>query len=115
MGGADRSGMTKWLEERNISLAGFERLVKGQFEPRLHLPLIAQERTGQVLDLLEDSEGTATGLKILSKAGELVTADRSCLFVYSHWMGKSDLAYSVLSGEFPITHLIYYCSIVLLA
>ena len=107
--GADQS-MARWLMDKNISVEGFESLVKGQYEPRLFLPLQGQEVAGQVIELMKDASGTATSLKVLSKAGDEVVADRSTVYVYSHWMGKSDLAYCMLGGEFAIVLLISrYC------
>ena len=98
--GGEERGLTSWLENRNISLAGFESLVRGHHQPRLHIPLLSQEFTGQVEDVLEDEEGAVTKLRIRSKSGWVVEADRSCLFIFGQWMGRADLAYCKMSGEF---------------
>ena len=74
----------------------------------------SEELAGQVVELLEDEAGRASGLKILSRAGDVVRTDRSRLYVYGHWMGRSDLPSCLLHGEFHITYLICYCPIVLL-
>ena len=63
-------------------------------------------------DLLEDETGAVTRLKIRSRTGSVVVADRNSLFVFSHWMGRADLAFCMMSGEFDIKHRIWYCSIV---
>ena len=98
--GGQEPGLSRWLEDRNISLAGFESLMRGQSQPRLHLPLLGQEYAGQVEDLLEDQTGAVTKLKIRSQTGSVVVADRKSLFVFGHWMGRADLAYTMMSGEF---------------
>ena len=116
--GEEEPGLSRWLEDRNISLAGFESLLRGQSQPRLHLPLVGQqEYSGQVEvgDLLQDQTGAVTQIKIRSESGSVVVADRKCLFVFGHWMGRADLAYIMMSGEFDIKHRIWYCSIVLLS
>ena len=112
--GGEERGLTRWLEDRSVSLAGFESLVRGQSQPRLHIPLVTQQYSGQVEDLLEDHTGAVTKLKIRSPSGLVVLADRKSLFVFGHWMGRADLAYCMMSGEFDIKHRILYCSIVLL-
>ena len=107
--GGEERGLTRWLEDKNVSLAGFESLVRGHSQPRLHIPLLTQQYSGQVVDLLEDHTGAVTRLKIRSQCGLEVLADRKCLFVFGHWMGRADLAYCMMSGEFDITDLILYC------
>ena len=113
MGGAE-PGLARWLADRDLSQDGFERLIKGLHEPRPHIPLQGQELAGRVVELLEDETGTTSGLKVLSRAGDVVRTDRSRLYVYGHWMGRSDLPVCLLHGEFHITYLICYCPIVLL-
>ena len=108
----EETRLARWLEDRDVSLTEFERLLRGQHQPRLHLPLPGQECSGQVEELLQDQTGAVTKLKIRSETGEMVVADRSCLFVFSHWMGRADLAFCMMSGEFHIRHRISYCSIV---
>ena len=104
--GGEETSLARWLEERSLSLAGLESLARGQFQPRLHLPLGGQECSGQVEELLEDETGAVTQLKIRSETGSVVVADRNCLFVFGHWMGRSDLAFCMMSGEFDIKHRI---------
>ena len=98
--GGEETGLTSWLEARNISMAGFDSLVRGHHQPRLHIPLMSQEFTGQVEEVLEDVEGAVTKLRIRSQTGCVVEADRNCLFVFGQWMGRADLAYCMMSGEF---------------
>ena len=110
--GGEETGLARWLEDRDVSLTEFERLLRGQHQPRLHLPLQGRECSGQVEELLEDETGAVTRLKIRARTGSVVVADRSSLFVFSHWMGRADLAFCMMSGEFDIKHRISYCSIV---
>ena len=94
--GEEEAGLASWLEDRNLSLAGLES------QARLHLPLLGQQFSGQVEELLEDQTDARAGLtrlRIRSQAGTVVEAGRDCLFVFGHWMGRADLAYCRMSGE----------------
>ena len=94
--GEEEAGLASWLEDRNLSLAGLES------QARLHLPLLGQQFSGQVEELLEDQTDARAGLtrlRIRSQAGTVVEAGRDRLFVFGHWMGRADLAYCRMSGE----------------
>ena len=89
----------QWLTDRYMTMTGFDFLVKGQLVPRQHLPLIGQELEGEVISLVEDETGVATAVRIKSKCGQEIVADRSCVYVYCHWMGQADLAYCLQGGN----------------
>ena len=55
-----RTVMRQVLERKGITGPGFDQLVKGQYQPRLFLPLASQEVTGQIVSLQEDNTGVAT-------------------------------------------------------
>ena len=94
-----RISLQAWLEDKKITSSEFEQLLKGHTRPRRHLPLISQIVEGQVTSVVEDDQGLVTGVRLLTQCGREVTADRSLIYVYSHWMGEADLSYCLASGE----------------
>ena len=57
---AQRTVMRQVLDSKGITGPGFDQLVKGQYQPRLFLPIASQEVAGQIVSLQEDSTGVAT-------------------------------------------------------
>eukprot|EP00092_Neocalanus_flemingeri_P024580 GFUD01026659.1.p1 GENE.GFUD01026659.1~~GFUD01026659.1.p1 ORF type:complete len:1744 (+),score=379.20 GFUD01026659.1:118-5349(+) len=88
-----RAAMKQVLDGKAVTGPGFDQLVKGQYQPRIFLPLARQEVAGQIVSLQEDQSGVAASLTIRSSCGAVVTADRSSLYVFGQWMGRADLAY----------------------
>ena len=87
-----------WLDKRKLSFVSFDHLLRGECLPRRFLPLIGQDLAGEVISLVEDETGLGTGLRIRTQCGRVVVVDRESLYVFSHWMGRADLAYC-LPGE----------------
>ena len=94
-----RISLQAWLEEKKITSSEFEQLLKGNTMPRRNLPLISQIVEGQVTSLVENDFGLATGIRLQTNCGRTVTADRSVVYVYCHWMGEADLSYCLAPGE----------------
>ena len=55
-----RTVMRQVLDRKGITGPGFDQLMKGQYQPRLFLPLASQEVAGQIVSLQEDNTGVAT-------------------------------------------------------
>jgi len=90
---SQRAAMKQFLDEKRMTGSGFDQMVKGQYQPRIFLPLARQEVAGQIVGLQEDQAGVAASITIRSSCGAVVTADRASLYVFGQWMGRADLAY----------------------
>jgi len=85
-------------------------MVKGQYQPRLFLPIASQEVAGQIISLQEDTTGVATSVTIRSSCGSVVTADRTSIYVFGQWMGRADLAYCMQNEHVLYTMFPRYSS-----
>ena len=94
-----RISLQDWLEDKKITTSEFDQLLRGHTKPRRHLPLISQIVEGRVTSMVRDDQGLVTGVRLLTQCGREVSADRSLIYVYCHWMGKADLSYCLASGE----------------
>jgi len=87
----ERTVMKMYLSDHGMNTTNFDLLIKGEFTPRLYIPLQRQHFRGRIVSLQEDEEGVATGAIIKGPTGELVRAKRSVIHVFGQWMGKADL------------------------
>jgi len=105
-----RTVMRQVLDRKGITGPGFDQLMKGQYQPRLFLPLASQEVAGQIVSLQEDNTGVATSVTIRSTCGSVVTADRTSIYVFGQWMGRADLAYCMQNEHVLYTMFPRYSS-----
>ena len=54
-----RAEMKQMLDNKGITGSGFDQLVKGQYQPRMFIPIASQEVAGQIVSLHEDQSGVA--------------------------------------------------------
>eukprot|EP00090_Calanus_glacialis_P044057 TRINITY_DN7828_c0_g1_i2.p1 TRINITY_DN7828_c0_g1~~TRINITY_DN7828_c0_g1_i2.p1 ORF type:complete len:1480 (+),score=299.56 TRINITY_DN7828_c0_g1_i2:117-4556(+) len=94
-----RAEMKQMLDNKGITGSGFDQLVKGQYQPRMFIPIASQEVAGQIVSLHEDQSGVAASVTIRSSCGAVVTADRASMYVFGQWMGRADLAYCMQNGK----------------
>ena len=92
------------MEKRGLSQAGFDMVVKGQFQLRLFLPLSSQQFSGQVVEITK-ARGTGVSLTIKTSCGRVVQADRGVVFAFGWSLGKANLAQCFLQdGECSSTN-----------
>ena len=99
MGASERQKAQLWMENRGLSQAGLDMVVKGKFQPRLFLPLSSQQLSGQVVEITK-VRGVGVSLTIKTSCGRILQAGRGVVFAFGWSLGKADLASCLLQdGE----------------
>ena len=89
-----------WILKINwFSILGLDLVVKGQFQPRLFLPLSSQQMSGRVVEITKDARGIGVSLTIKTSCGRIVQAGRGVVFAFGWWLGEADLASCLQDGK----------------